>query len=332
MVIPAGPALAALRDGVEHGLKAALVFSAKIGEGDDEEDIARGRELAALCEETGLRACGPNCMGAASLHNKLIVHPHPSMRTLEPGSVGLVLQSGGAGHHWVHWATARGIKFSYVITSGNEIDLTLADYVDYLIDDENTGTIALFIEAIRRPGDFMAAAARALEAGKPIVALKTGRNEKARRSALSHTGAVCGDFDAYLAMCERYGIVNCRTYEEMVETTLAFQGGRIPKGRRMGLLTISGGICDLLHDYIEENGTQVPYFGPETVSRLEDGSSTAFPFPTRSMPAAAACFCRQWPHRFARRFWKTRISTWWPGPCGCRRARRRHRTRRRCWR
>jgi len=270
VVIPAEPALAALEEGAAHGLKAALVFSAKIGEGDDEEDIARGEALAALCDRSGLRACGPNCMGAASLHNRLIVHPHPTMRTLEPGSVGLVLQSGGAAHNWVHWATERGIKFSHVITSGNEIDLTLADYVNYLVDDENTQTISLFIEAIRRPGDFMAAAARALEAGKPIVALKTGRNEASRQSALSHTGAVCGDFDAYLAMCERYGIVNCRTYEEMVETTLAFQGGRIPQGRRMALVTISGGIVDLLHDYIEDLGAQVPAFGNKTVQRLEE--------------------------------------------------------------
>ena len=118
--------------------------------------------------------------------------------------------------------------------------------------------IALFIEGIRRPDAFMAAAARALEAGKPIVAIKTGATAKSQAAAQSHTGAIGGDYAAYLAMCERYGIYNCRNLDDMMEAALAFDGGRLPKGPRIGFVTTSGGTVDLLYDYAEFEGASMP--------------------------------------------------------------------------
>ena len=270
VIIPGAAVLPVLEEGAACGLKSAVVFAANIGEGDDPESVARGQALSDLCERTGLRACGPNCMGLVSAKSRVFAYPSKALCRLPAGNVAAVFQSGGAMMHWASAAGARGVRFSHMITSGNEIDLVLADYVDYLVDDPNTDIIVLLVEAIRRPEAFMQAASRALAARKPIIALKTGRNEESRESALSHTGAVCGDFDAYLAMCERLGIVNCPTYEALIETVLAFQGGRYPKGRRIGFMTISGGVVDLLHDYIEQHGAQVPDFTPETKAALAD--------------------------------------------------------------
>ena len=148
----------------------------------------------------------------------------------------------------------RGVKFNYMISSGNEINLDLADYVNFLVEDEHTRVITLFIEGIRRPQAFMAAAAKALAAGKPIIAIKTGKSQKSRDSAQSHTGAIAGDYGAFTAMCERYGIVVCPTLDDMVEMLLAFQAGRLPKGPRVGWVTTSGGTVDLLYDYLDEMG------------------------------------------------------------------------------
>jgi len=270
VVIPGAAVLPVLEEGVANGLKSAVVFTARIGEGDDPESVARGLALSDLCERTGLRACGPNCMGLISARNRVFAYPNRALCRLPAGNVAAVFQSGGAMMHWAAAAGARGIRFSHMITSGNEIDLALADYVDYLVDDPETGIVVLLVEAIRRPEAFMQAAIRALAAGKPIIALKTGRNAASREAALSHTGAVCGDFDAWLAMCERLGIVNCPTYEALIETVLAFQGGRYPKGGRIGLMTISGGVVDMLHDYIEQHGAQVPDFTPGTKAALAD--------------------------------------------------------------
>src|SRR5262249_43318314 len=158
----------------------------------------------------------------------------------------------------------RGLRFSYGISSGNEIDLDLADYVNFLVDDPHTRQIVLFIEGLRRPETFKRAAARALEAGKPILAIKSGATAKSQAAAASHTGAIGGDYAAYLAMCERYGIVNCRSLDDMLETALAFDGGRLPKGPRIGFVTTSGGTVDLLYDYAEAEGSPIPDFAPET--------------------------------------------------------------------
>jgi acetyltransferase len=140
--------------------------------------------------------------------------------------------------------------------------------VDFLVDDPETRQIVLFIEGIRRPEAFMRAAGRALQAGKPLIAIKTGATQKSRAAAASHTGAIGGDYAAYLAMCERYGIVNCRSLDDMVETALAFQCGRRPKGPRIGFVTTSGGTVDLLYDYAETEGAVIPEFAAATNAAL----------------------------------------------------------------
>ncbi|MEE8516522.1 MAG: acetate--CoA ligase family protein [Alphaproteobacteria bacterium] len=267
-IIPAKFVLAALADGVKHGIKAAAVYANNLGEGDDPEIMARGAALKALCEDTGLRVTGPNCMGSISLREKLFIYPNADLCKLPPGGVGAVFQSGGTMQFWVKSAADRGIKFSYAVSSGNELDLDLADYVNFFVDDQHTKQIVLFIEGIRRPDAFMVAARRAHGAGKPIIAIKTGRTPGSRQASKSHTGAIAGDYASFEAMCERYAIINCRSLDDMVETTLAFQGGRIPKGRRIGMVTTSGGTVDLVYDYAEDQGIQLPEFSPHTLAKI----------------------------------------------------------------
>jgi acyl-CoA synthetase (NDP forming) len=126
----------------------------------------------------------------------------------------------------------------------------------------------LFIEGIRRPAAFMHAAGRALAMGKPMLAIKSGATAKSQAAAQSHTGAIAGDHAAYLAMCERYGIVNCRSLDDLVETALAFDGGRLPRGPRIGFVTTSGATVDLLYDYAEAEGAAMPDFTDATKAAL----------------------------------------------------------------
>ncbi len=215
-----------------------------------------------------LRISGPNCMGSFSYRERLFAYPNTELCNVPSGSVGGIFQSGGTMQFWLKTAADRGLRFSYVVSSGNEADLDLADYLDFLAGDPETKQIVVFIEGIRRPQAFMRAAARALEAGKPVLAIKTGATQKSRAAAQSHTGAIGGDFSAYLAMCERYGICNCRSLDDMVETVLAFQCGRLPQGPRIGFVTTSGGTVDLLYDYAESEGAIVPEFSAETNAAL----------------------------------------------------------------
>lgn len=270
VIIPAGAVQATLEEGAAHGLKSATVYAANIGEGHDPEIVARGDALKDLCRRTGLIVGGPNCMGAVSVREKAFFYPNVDLAQIPAGPVAAVFQSGGTLQFWCQTGAARGLKFSYMISSGNELGVDLADYVNFLVEDEHTKCIALFIEGIRRPDAFMAAANKALAAGKPIVAIKTGRSQRSRAAAQSHTGAIAGDYAAYAAMCERYGIAACDSLDDMVEVALALQYAKRPKGKRVGWITTSGGTVDLLYDYMDgERAIAMPDYAPQTVAAIQ---------------------------------------------------------------
>ncbi len=269
IIVPAPAVQDVLEGGVAAGLKSCTIYAGNIGEGVNPEVVARGAALRALVERSGLVVNGPNCMGGNSLRERFFGYPNPELIKVPVGNVSCISQSGGTLQFLVQTAAARGVKFSTMFSSGNEIDLDLADFIDFFIDDDHTKVIALFIEGIRRPQVFMRAAARALAAGKPIVAIKTGKSQKSRDASLSHTGAIAGDYEVFSAMCERHGIVACHSLDDMVETLLAFQPCRWPKGHRVGWVTTSGGTVDLLHDYIEENPvTSAPDFTEATKAAI----------------------------------------------------------------
>ncbi len=281
VIVPAGAVPDVLTDGEAIGVKSATVYSAMMGDGDEPESKARGVWLKDFVAKSRLRVAGPNCMGAYSFRERLMGYPNIDLCSLEPGSVACLFQSGGTIMFWMRSAADRGLRYSYCVTSGNEPDLGLEDYLNFVLDDPHTKMVVLFIEGIRRPEAFMHAAGRALAMGKPILAIKTGITAKSQAASQSHTGAIAGDYASYLAMCERYGVINCRSLDDMVETALAFEGGRLPKGPRIGFITTSGGTVDLLYDYAEQEGAAIPDFSDATKATMkpmmQDGISPKNP-------------------------------------------------------
>ena len=269
VIVPATFVPDVLKDGEATGVKSATVYSAMMGDGDEPESKARGAWLKDFVAKSRLRVAGPNCMGAYSFRERLMGYPNTDLCSLEPGSVACLFQSGGTIMFWMRSAADRGLRYSYCVTSGNEPDLGLEDYINFVLDDPHTKMVVLFIEGIRRPEAFMHAAGRALAMGKPMLAIKTGITAKSQAASQSHTGAIAGDYAAYLAMCERYGVVNCRSLDDMVETALAFEGGRLPKGPRIGFITTSGGTVDLLYDYAEQEGAAIPDFSDATKATMK---------------------------------------------------------------
>jgi acetate---CoA ligase (ADP-forming) len=297
VIVPAPHVADILTDAEAAGVKSATVYASTMGDGESEASRTRGAWLKNFLATGRLRISGPNCMGSFSYRERLFAYPNTELCSVPPGPIGCIFQSGGTLQFWLKSAAERGMSFSYAVSSGNEVDLDLADYLDFLIDDPHTKQIVLFIEGIRRPQAFMRAAARALEAGKPVLAIKTGATQKSRSAAQSHTGAIGGDYAAYLAMCERYGIINCRSLDDLLETALAFQCGRLPKGPRIGFVTTSGGTVDLLYDYAETEGAVIPEFSAATNAALmpymQEGIASKNPLdtgiPTTLKAAADQC-------------------------------------------
>ena len=269
-IIPTAFVADTLAEASEHGLKCALIYAAQFGEGGDAEGRKRAQALLTLSEQRGLRISGPNCMGSLSIREKLLLYPAKRVRALKPGSVGVVFQSGGTFQFWVQQAALRGLDFSYAVSSGNELDLDLADYINFLVEDEHTKIVACLVEGIRRPQSFMAAAAKALAARKPIVLVKVGRSERGKAATASHTGAIAGDDQVFDAVCRKYGIVRCPSLDDLIETCLAFAPGRLPTGHRIAMVGYSGGAKGLVLDYASDEGAEFAPLAPETRAKLPD--------------------------------------------------------------
>ena len=180
-------------------------------------------------------------MGAMSFPANLLFYPATRIRGLPVGSTGVVFQSGGTFMFWLQRAAERGLDFSYAVSSGNELNLDLADYINFLVEDKDTKMIACMVEGVRRPDAFLEAARKALEAEKPIVMIKVGRSEAGKEAAQSHTGALSSDDQVLQAVCIKYGVVRCYTLDEMIETCLVLNQRRWHKGPNIGMAGFSGG-------------------------------------------------------------------------------------------
>jgi len=256
LLIPTQAVLRTLEEASKLGSKAATIYSAGFGEGDDPQGKERAQALRELCSRTGMVCCGPNCMGSFSVIEGLWSFP-TAIPLLRPGPVGLIFQSGGSLGNWVKGASERGIGFSYAVSSGNEVNLDLVDYLSFLVKDAQTKVILLMVEGIRRPKEFMAVSAEALAKNKPILVVKLGQSEMGKRQAISHTGALAGSDEVFDAVCHRLGLIRCPTLEDLTEMTLAFLPGRYPRGSRAAIVVNSGGMKGLLCDHIEELGTDL---------------------------------------------------------------------------
>ncbi len=268
-IIPSPAIPDTLAEAAASGLKCALIYAAQFGEGGDAEGLRRAEAIKALSTTHGLRISGPNCMGSLALREKLLLYPAKRVRALRPGSVGVVFQSGGTFQFWLQQASLRGLDFSYAVSSGNELDLDMADYISFLVDDLHTRQIVCLVEGIRRPQAFMAAAAKALAARKPVILLKVGRSELGKAATKSHTGAVASDDLVFDAMCRKYGIVRCPSLDDLIETCLAFAPGRLPRGPRIAMACYSGGAKGLVLDYASDEGAEMAPLTAETRSKLK---------------------------------------------------------------
>jgi acetyltransferase len=263
ILIPTRAVLGVLEEAAKLGTKAATIYTAGFGEGDDPKGKERAQAMRDLCDRTGLVICGPNCMGSYSVGEGLWTFPTVTP-LLKKGPVGLIFQSGGSLGNWIKGATERGIGFSYAVSSGNEVNLDLVDYLSFLVDDSETRVITLMVEGIRRPSEFMAIAEQALNKGKPILAVKLGRSEMGKRQAISHTGSLAGADEVFDAVCHRLGLIRCPTLEDMTEMTLACMPGRFPKGSRAAIVVNSGGMKGLICDHCDELKTNLAQLSDQT--------------------------------------------------------------------
>jgi len=245
-----------MRPAGRRGVRAAVIFDGGFAERGD-EGRRRQDELVGICREGGIALCGPNCMGVVNPHARSSVYIQTLVDpALLAGNVGLISQSGSIVIGLL--ADCRRFGWSHVISSGNEAVLHAVDYLEYLVDDPATRVIALFLETVREPERFVAALDRAADRGKPVVVLKVGRSERARRAITSHTGGLAGEARVFSAVLRAHRAIEVGELDEMVEVLACCQGPRWPTGRRLAVMTASGGQAELILDLATAAGLHLP--------------------------------------------------------------------------
>lgn len=261
IVTPAATVPAVLEECARSGIRAAVVITAgfsEVGNVAGEEAI---REVAC---RTGIRVVGPNCAGIVNTHHGLT----PTLETIPPkGGVSLIAQSGAVGGIFLAWAKAEGLGIAKFVSYGNGADLNERDLLEYLAEDPQTQVAALYIEEVTDGRSFMRALA-ACARRKPVVVLKAGRTEAGRRATLSHTGSMAGADAVYDAALRQCGALRVSSLEEMFDLCLGFTALPSVRGRRVVIVTNSGGPGVLAADRAEEVGLEVAEPSPGLRERL----------------------------------------------------------------
>jgi acyl-CoA synthetase (NDP forming) len=216
----------------------------------------------------GITVLGPNCLGFLNAHAPAAPFALTVPLPLRAGPVGIALQSGALASVVLAFARAHAIGVSTLTTMGNEAMIAATDVLEYLIEDDATQVICLFLEQISDPDRFARAAQRADLAGKPIVVLKVGASPAGRQAALAHTGAIVGDDAVVDAVLRQLNVIRVASLEELLATAALLGYDRQPQGRRMGVVSTSGGACDLIADRASAENIEIPEFAPDTAAAI----------------------------------------------------------------
>ena len=256
------PQLAA--EAAEKGATAVVVLTAAMGSGPG----SPAAQLEALTREKGLRVLGPNCLGVIAPHARL--NASLASRFPKAGDLALISQSGAISGGLVEWSMSQPVGFSAVVSLGDALDVDFADLLDYFATDSRTRAILLYVEAIRDARKFMSAA-RAAARTKPVVVVKSGHSGRAQvtPAGSTHTQNLARPNAVYGAAFRRAGLLRVRSLHELFAAARTLGQVRPFHGRRLAILTNSGGVGALSVDHLYEQGGTLATLSDATRDALD---------------------------------------------------------------
>ncbi|GAB3475270.1 acetate--CoA ligase family protein [Nocardiopsis coralliicola] len=271
VTVPAADTPGAVRACAAAGARAAMVFAAGFAE-TGPDGAALQDQLAATAAETGIRLLGPNCLGAVNLHSGTTPTFTSALEGVDllPGSVALVTQSGAFGSFLLSAALGSQLGIAHFVNTGNEVDLTVSEAAEDLLERDEVTAVLIYAEQIRDADRFTAAAERARDLGKAIAAVKVGRSAQGTRAAASHTAAIAGDDLVYDGVLAQHRVVRTHGMEPLIDTGRILAPGRAAAGPRVSIVTISGGGGILMADLCADLDLEVPVWEGSWRQRMED--------------------------------------------------------------
>lgn len=254
-----------------RGARAGIIITSKFSDAGP-EGLALEREVVATAATHGMRLIGPNCLGLISPANKLVLCSSPAVNvpSLIEAPIGFISQSGALMGTLFDRSYGMGIGFSHCVSVGNQADLELNDFVEFLIEDEHTQVICSYVEGIKTPQRFVELARRARTAGKPWLMVKAGATDDGRRAAYSHTASLAGDFAALQAICERENVVLMDDPLDMLSLARAMVRYPRRRVRDVAVFTTSGGGGAITADQLSRAGIGLPAFADATMVGLAE--------------------------------------------------------------
>ncbi len=272
IVVAANRVLGVLEDCAARGARFATVLTSGFIETGTDESRRMQAELTAFSRRTGVRIMGPNCNGFINFVDRVVFASTATVSSAprEIGYVSVASQSGGLGMVNAMWrAQEAGLGVNHVATCGNDADLDILDFANFMVEDPATRVVMLIIERVPNGPKLFALARKAAQAAKPLLAVKLGRTEEGRRAAASHTGAMSGSDAVHDAAFRQAGVIRCVDCNEMYEAAMLLGSGRIAGGRRASSLSISGGNVVMLTDLGALHGIACPQYTEATHEALE---------------------------------------------------------------
>ncbi len=277
IVVPAKHVVNLMRDAASKKVKNAVIISSGFSEiGNHELE----NQIEAIAKKAGIRVLGPNCLGVYDSRTGVDMLFLPETRVLTtgdeviatprpmPGNMAIVTQSGAFGVAALDYLTGLQIGVSKFVSFGNKCDVNEAEMLQYLLHDEETKVIMLYVEDIKSGREFLKVAEKVTKK-KPIVALKAGRTEAGARAAASHTGAMAGSDRIYDAVFEQTGILRAKDMEEFFDVGKGLTMQPPATGKNIGIITDAGGPGIMAVDECELKGLKVKRFSEETIQKFE---------------------------------------------------------------
>ena len=256
----------AITEAAARGVKAGVIFASCYLENETTPTLTQ--RISSICREAGMELCGGNCMGFFNPEDDFNAVAFGRADTIQRGGIALITHSGS------QWSsmTQNDTRWRYnlAVSSGQELATSMADYVDYAVDLPSTRVIGLFMKTARKPERFMAALDRARDKGIPVVALKLARTAASAHFAATHSGALAGNYAAYEAIFERYGVMSCTTMNEFAATLLLMSADRRVGDGALAAVLDSGGYRELLADLADDRKVPFANFSDDTMRRLRD--------------------------------------------------------------
>lgn len=259
-----------VRECAQKGVAGVAIYSSGFAE-KGEEGRRIEAEMVRMARQGSTRIIGPNCMGIYCPAARVTFSPRLSggqpELPHESGPVGMICHSGSLASIMGRAAGVKGIRFSKVVSSGNECDLNAADFLEYLGQDEETRIISAYMEGVKEGRRFFQLA-RAISRKKPIIIWKGGVTERGARAAASHTGALAGSIGVWRALVKQAGIISVNSAEELLDCILAFYRLPLPRGRRVAIVSGPGGPAVGTSDACIELGLELAELSPRTRQRI----------------------------------------------------------------